>query len=269
MINNTTRRFMSVIIMMIMTFLLIGFSHIYADEELYRYGSFTYRIENNEVVIHEYDPKEKNTLTTIVIPDVIEGMKVVDVDDYAFETYFSGAEKVKKIKCSAYMKNVRMMSFTWLSKLDRIRLGKYTESFDPENNCRGNVTRVAEVIVPKGNRYLKTAKNGGLYSKDGKTLYFVPNLKKGRFTVSSKTETIYKNAFYYSKLKKVKLKKKIKKIQKNAFCAFDVSLHSYEERNWKGVKKICVPSSRYKRFKRMLKRAKTPTDRVKVVAYRK
>ncbi len=188
-----------------------------AENENYKYGDFTYKVENDEITITDYSNEQAKD---IVIPNTIEGKRVVAVEKNAFFLAYSATS----LTCSDYMKNVSMESFVGMYNLKTITLGKYTKKFSAKGdayNCgvSGDPFHITKIILPTGAKYLKLI-DGVLYSKDGKTLYYRPNgIKDTSYTVASGTTTIAPYAFYFNRnLKKVVLSKSVKKIGSGAFA---------------------------------------------------
>ena len=238
----------------------------YAGEEILTYEHFRYTVNNNEITIVDYgydlwENGEENTLETIVIPSHINNMKVTKVSDHIFAPICAnGGYRVKNLICSDYMHNVSMSDYEAFTAqtLDSITLGKYTKTFDNYNmDSEGNTIKLVKISVPSNAKYLKVARNGALYSNDGSILYAVPNEKKGKFVVSSKTKTIYKHAFYESALDTVKLPKGINKLYRSSFKWYGVM--------GKGVLK--VPQKKYKWYRRYFSKNKKATKNISVRTY--
>lgn len=253
-------------IIMVLLLLTIATNNCFADEELRTYGHFRYVVNNNEITIKDYgydylsNPYE-DELLTIRIPSVIDGIHVTRVSkEIFFPLNQEGvAYKIKNIICSDYMSNVCLDDFESLATLtlDSITLGKYTKTVDNYNmDQEGNNLMIKKIIVPKDAVYIKGAKNGAVYSKNGEILYAVPNMKKGRLTVSSKTRTIYKHAFYDSSLDTVKLPESIIKLYRSSFKYYAVF--------GKGVVK--VPKKKKKWYRKYFSKSRY-TKYVKVRGY--
>ena len=237
---------------------------IFAEEELFKYDNYRYRVSGNEVTIVDYgydlSDEELSKIDfsgTIVIPNTIDGMKVVAVEKGAFEPTIGYSYTCKSIRVSDYMTNVDLNSFNALGSLKKITLGKYTKRFLSYGKYRGTIIELSKIAVPKGAEYLKVSGNGAIYSKDGKVLYAVPQKKKGSFAVSAKTKTIYKYAFCLSSLKTIRFPKGVKKIYSSAFKGYDVNSR----------KTLKVPSSKVKKYKKALKASGTGLYRTKIIKY--
>ena len=243
----------------------------YTEGDIHKYENFRYIIKDGKVKIIEADYTDemaKKYNKTVIIPNRINGMKVVDVRKGAFSNGYVGLEAdVSTIKCSDYMSYVHMDSFNdlrdtiWGAK--KIELGKYTKRFDAEYwNNDENLLCLKKIEVPEKAKYLKVTKNGALYSKDGKKLYAVPSKKKGSFKISSKTKTICSNAFFCSHLDMVKIPKSVTKISKRAFAYFDTG--SEEEGKYKVIK---MPRNRMKKFKKIIAPVTHNLNYIKVIGY--
>ena len=183
-------------------------------------SDYEYTVKDNKVTITKYNGYEwDKTIEELIIPNKINGMKVVGVKKGAFNDIF-GAMIIKNVVCSDYMTKVNMKSFAPLF-VDGITLGKYTKSFVQAADYRGEITELKKIKLPKKAKYLKM-KKGGVYSKNGKTLFAVPALKKGTFKIAKGTKKISDYAFYCSRLDKVVVPKSVKKISKTAFKGFGI-----------------------------------------------
>lgn len=184
----------------------------------YKDGDFTYTVENNKITITDYSNKESEKIEDFVIPNTIDGKKVVAVKNGALNDLYS----VTSITCSDYMTNVSMESFRGLESLESVTLGKLTKRFCAKGLRNGGISDpfdIKEIKLPESAKYLKLV-DGALYSKDGKTLYYRPNDMEGTsYTVKSGTTTIAPYAFYASwNLKKIVLSKSVTTIGSAAFA---------------------------------------------------
>ena len=140
------------------------------------YEGFRYSVEDDTVIIRTY--KDKSTVKSLVIPDEIDGMPVVEVANF-------GAFNATSLLSITIGKNVR-------------EIGGWAFT---------NNTSLKEYIVDPGNAYF-TAVDGVLFSKDMKTLIYYP-IKKGvsvdtdgkvtgkaSYTVPAGVDTIRTKAFY-------------------------------------------------------------------------
>ena len=252
-----------VTVIMSCIFLLMT-EHVFAEENLYEYDNYRYRVSGNEVTIvdYGYNLSDEELMKidfsgTIVIPSTIDGMKVVAVEKGAFEPTIGYSYTCKDVRVSDYMTNVDLNSFNALGSLRKITLGRYTKRFLSYGKYRGTILELSKIAVPKGAKYLKVSRNGGLYSKDGKVLYAVPQKKKGSFSVASETKTIYRYAFCLSSLRTIRFPKSIRKIYSSAFKGYDVNCR----------KTLKVPSSKVKKYKNALKASGTGLYRTKIIKY--
>ncbi|OFO73857.1 cell surface protein [Prevotella sp. HMSC077E09] len=85
-----------------------------------------------------------------------------------------------------------------------------------EENANTQLKKVPKYIVDSDNPNFKSDSNGALYSKDGKTLRFVPSsipLENGAYTVNSSVEKITKSCFtLINGLKKINLPPNLKEV---------------------------------------------------------
>ena len=240
----------------------------YTEGDIHEYENFRYIIKDGKVKIIEADYTDemaKKYNKTVIIPNRINGMKVVDVRKGAFSIGYVGLEAdVSTIKCSDYMSYVHMDSFNVFRdyNVKKIILGKFTKRYDAESWYERNPIELKTIKVPKDAKYLKVTKNGALYSKDGKILYAVPSKKKGSFKISSKTKTICSNAFFCSHLDMVKIPKSVTKITEEAFAYFDTG--SEKEGEYKVIK---MPRNRMKKFKKIIAPVTHNLNYIKVIGY--
>ena len=233
------------IVLSVMMLMLLATTVVNAGEVL-EHGKFRYRVIDNKVEICGYEELSKpEVLKTLIIPSKIDGKKVVRVKKAAINYNNVVPDN---IVCSDYMSTVDLMSFGesapgW--KGLAITLGKYTKRFLNYNVYEENTTETRKFKVPKDAKYLKVTKNGGLYSKDGKILYAVPTKKKGKFTISKRTNHIYKHVFWGSCLTWIKIPKGIDTIGKRAF-----NMGGFNGQ----MTTLLVPFNEEKRYKKMFKK---------------
>lgn len=100
------------------------------------------------------------------------------------------------------------------ASLESITLSKNVQNI--AENANTQVKKVPKYIVPSDNPYFKSDDKGALYSKDGKTLRFVPSsipLVNGAYTVNSSVEKITKSCFtLINGLKKINLPPNLKEV---------------------------------------------------------
>ena len=93
------------------------------------------------------------------------------------------------------------------ASLESITIPKSVKNI--EENANTQVKKVPKYIVASDNPYFKSDSKGALYSKDGKTLHFIPSsipLDNGAYTVDSNVEKITKSCFtLIDGLKKINL----------------------------------------------------------------
>ena len=115
-------------------------------------------------------------------------------------------EKITSVKLPETVTDLDVGVFSGAS-LESITLSKNVQNI--AENANTQVKKVPKYIVPSNNPYFKSDDKGALYSKDGKTLRFVPSsipLDNGAYTVNSSVEKITKSCFtLINGLKKINL----------------------------------------------------------------
>ena len=115
-------------------------------------------------------------------------------------------EKITSVKLPETVTDLDVGVFSGAS-LESITLSKNVQNI--AENANTQVKKVPKYIVPSDNPYFKSDDKGALYSKDGKTLRFVPSsipLDNGAYTVNSSVEKITKSCFtLINGLKKINL----------------------------------------------------------------
>ncbi len=145
-----------------------------------------YKIEDGEAIITGVP--NKSTVTSIVIPDEIEGVPVTKIADFA-------AQNLEYVTEFYIGKNVKEIG-TWAL----------------ENN-----QHIAAYTVDEANEYFCSV-DGVIYTKDMKTIVFFPPAKDGDYVIADGVETIRTKAFYKcSKITSITLPNTVKEIQEKAF----------------------------------------------------
>ena len=224
---------------------IAGFHTANAEDESHKYGRFSYTINNDEITLTRYDATDLEKMPRkLVIPSTINGLRVVDVkENWLWCNEFVSSE-TKHLVLSDYMEYADMQKMNYLYNLEDVTLGKYTKTFCQDSVWGDWAMQLKEVFVPEGAIYLKRAKNGGIYSKDGSVLYFAPRSnKKQKFTISAKTKEIIKWAWTLENIRIIKFKGYVGKIHERSIWA------AYTDKRY-----IKVPKRYYKKYKRLLKR---------------
>ena len=226
---------------------------------------FTYKVDDNGVTIIgsridlPYNYFKKNYPDVLTIPNKVNGVKVVAAEPHMFvENPYECPVGSKTIKCSDYMTTVNMDSFSDLFNYGAektIILGKYTRHFN-QFNVTGSYEEsffFNEIKVPKKAAYLKAAKNGAVYTKDGKVLVAYPsNHRRKSLKVSSSTVEIEDYAFCEAKIETITLPKSVKKVSVHAFENF---MPSYYDDFYNGGSSrkavVKVPKSKLKYYKKV------------------
>ncbi len=145
-----------------------------------------YKIENGEATV--VGVPNKSTVTTLTIPDEIDGIPVTKIADFAatnleYVTDFNIGKNVKEIGNWALANNQHITHYT----VDEAN----------ENFC---------------------SVDGVIYTKDMKTVVYFPPAKDGEYMVADTVETIRSKAFYKcTKITKITLPDTVKEIQEKAF----------------------------------------------------
>ncbi len=184
----------SILLLILVAFMASGFTGCV----LKTYEDMRYTVKDNTVIIRTY--KDKSTVTVLEIPDEIDGMPVVKVENFgAFN-----APSLVTIKIGKNVREIGGWAFT-------------------------NNTSLKEYIVNPNNEYF-TAVDGVLFSKDMKTLIYYPIKKDvtadkngkitsyARYNVPAGVETIRTKAFYKcGNLESVTLPASLLSIEERAF----------------------------------------------------
>ena len=145
-----------------------------------------YKIEDGEAIVKGVP--NKSTVTSIVIPDEIEGVPVTKIADFA-------AQNLEYVTEFYIGKNVKEIG-TWAL----------------ENN-----QHIAAYTVDEANEYFCSI-DGVIYTKDMKTIVFFPPAKDGDYKAADGVETIRTKAFYKcAKITSITLPETIKTIEEKAF----------------------------------------------------
>ena len=218
----------------------------------YTYGHFKYRVtENDEIVITNFGHDLDGPWNKLVIPNKIDGKKVVGADkDIFYNPNWIDKDSVSIIVCSDYMRCVDMSSFNEVGELTSIKLGKYTKRFNVLGyNFDGDRLLIGDykIRIASDAKYLKVVK-GALYSKDGSVLYRAPFTTRGHgedyvgYKALKNTKRIAKHAFSATPYRSLKLGRKITKIDRGVI-------------QWSHINKIKVPAKLYKKYMKILGRS--------------
>ena len=223
----------------------------------YTYGHFKYRVtENDEIVITNFGHDLDGPWNKLVIPNKIDGKKVVGADKAIFyNPNWIDKDSVSIIVCSDYMRCVDMSSFEDVDELTKIKLGKYTKKFNVLGYNYGGLICGYSIRISSDAKYLKVVR-GALYSKDGSVLYRAPNTPRGHggdhvgYKALKNTKRIAKYAFSGTTYRSLKLGRKITKIDRGVI-----------QRS--GIDKIKVPAKLYKKYMRILEKSGMTKKRIK------
>lgn len=177
------------IIKSLLSLLLVVFCALTFSNCTKKLENLSYELENGEIKITAY--KDKTTVSEVTIPDEIDGYPVTVIDRFGV----MNAETLKIIVIGKNVREIGDWAFSGNSALEEFKV-------DPENEDF-------------------TAVDGVLYTKDMKTLVYVPAAKEfenGIFTVPDTVETIRTKSFYGCKLiKKIVVSDSVTDIQEKVF----------------------------------------------------
>ena len=258
------------------TFLLIGVTDCNSckvfGSKLLQYDWFNYKVDDNGITIISArtdipeDYYYNNYPKVLTIPNKINGIKVVSAKPHLFKEgeyeYSDHPTGFTTIKCSDYMETVNLESFAEaLYGFDSIEttiiLGKYTRHFNQHNTTApwGNSYYFDTIKVPKNAAYLKAAKNGAVYTKDGKVLVAYPSKHRRKsLKISSNTIEIEDYAFDQAVIDTITFPKSVKKISVHAFEGFGPGYYGNTPTYHDGI--VRVPKSKLKYYKKVFRNTK-------------
>ncbi len=140
-------------------------------------------------------------------------------EDVTFIKYhtFEYCTSLKKIIISNNVKTIEICFTSGCVNLEEIHLGRSVA--DLKSSVFNNIKNLAKITCDKDNPNFASDEYGALYSKDFKTLIFVPiNIKLKSYRVSPKTQIIGPGAFANNNLEEVILNEGIIEIGKEAFA---------------------------------------------------
>ena len=102
------------------------------------------------------------------------------------------------------------------------KLGNSSVSGAFSSSSRSASPILTEITIASGNSVYKSVDNG-IYSADGKTIYYYPAAGTGNYTIDSGTETIDDGAFRSSKLSEVIIPEGVETIGANSFDSSSIT----------------------------------------------
>ena len=181
--------------------------YAYTNGQIVKIGQMNYKVTS--VALHQLAfLNADNTVTGhLEIPGTVPDGKgtIFTVTRVTFVGGYT-CEKITSVKLPETVTHLDVGVFKD-AKLESITLSKSVQHI--EENANTQVKKVPKYIVPSDNPYFKVDAAGALYSKDGKTLRFVPSsapLVGGAYTVDANVEKITKSCFtLIDGLKKINL----------------------------------------------------------------
>lgn len=178
--------------------------------------SYTYLAGEDGTVslIHCYCSGESLTL-----PETIEGYTVTGlgaVDARGQEHFFSISGSVRELVIPDSVRKVRMADMD--SRIEKLHLGAGVEIVPSDSGYLAQFAALSKVTVSSGNSYY-SAKDGVLYSKNGKILYGYPKARSGSsYKIKNGVQKIWSGAFSgCTQLESVTFDKKLREIGERAF----------------------------------------------------
>lgn len=157
------------------------------------YGIYEYEVKGSKVKIVGYDGEkiDKRNIYRLVIPEEIEGKKVVSVEFYLVSELEEEVSRyIEEIVIPRYVKNIDIESIFGLEK----------------------------IIVSEENPYF-SSENGILYNKNKAALVRCPRLKYGKIKIPSGVKTLQRGCFFAcEEVTEIVLPDSIKNIKELAFC---------------------------------------------------
>ena len=163
-----------------------------------------------------YSGEDQDTLEELILPDSVRTIG---------ENAFEGNRKLKNIKLSENLENIPKGAFNGCDALETLYVPASVKEFSlfslPENDkaLGSNASMLKEIIVSDNNaNYCST--DGILFTKDKKTLLFVPrNLAIKKYTVPNGVEHIMDYAFANNRhLEEIEISESVQSIGEYAFA---------------------------------------------------
>ena len=188
--------------------------YAYTNGQIVKIGHMNYKVTS--IALHQlaFLNADSTVVGHLVIPGTVPDGKgtTFTVTRVSFVGGYT-CEKITSVKLPETVTDLDVGVFSGAS-LESITLSKNVKNI--AENANTQVKKVPKYIVPSDNPYFSADSDGALYSKDGKTLCFVPSsvpLVGGAYTVNANVEKITKSCFtLIDGLKKINLPPNLKEV---------------------------------------------------------
>ena len=188
--------------------------YAYTNGQIVKIGHMNYKVTS--IALHQlaFLNADSTVVGHLVIPGTVPDGKgtTFTVTRVSFVGGYT-CEKITSVKLPETVTDLDVGVFSGAS-LESITLSKNVQNI--AENANTQVKKVPKYIVPSDNPYFMADAAGALYSKDGKTLRFVPSsvpLVGGAYTVDANVEKITKSCFtLIDGLKKINLPPNLKEV---------------------------------------------------------
>ena len=188
--------------------------HAYTNGQIVKIGHMNYKVTSVDLHQLAFLNADSTVVGQLVIPDKVPDNKgtIFTVTRVTFVGGYT-CEKITSVKLPDTVTDLDVGIFAGAS-LESIYISKSVQKI--EENANTQLKKVPKYEVANDNPNFKSDSNGALYSKDGKTLRFVPSdipLVNGAYTVASNVEKITKSCFtLIDGLKKIILPPNLKEV---------------------------------------------------------
>ena len=187
--------------------------YAYTNGQIVKINSMNYKVMSSDLHTLAFLNAD-NVVGELVIPGMVPDGKGV-IFKVTRVTFVNGyrCDKITSVRLPDTVTDLDVGVFAGAS-LESIYISKSVKNI--EENANTQLKKVPKYEVADDNPYFKSDSNGALYSKDGKTLRFVPSsipLTSGAYTVNPDVESITKSCFtLIDGLKKITLPPNLKTI---------------------------------------------------------
>ena len=186
-----------------------------------------------------------SVLSKIIIPASVTKIgkeafaNSTNLTSVVFESAVSGAEQNLVIEARAFAGCTKLASLRLPGRLTNVALSKYTLtdgviSTETPDDAFFGCTALTTIEIAANNQYYKVI-NGAIYSKDAKTLYYVPATVSGAFTPATGTQTIAAGAFIGTNVTEVTLPNTVSLVGECAFYNTAITKVTFEDRGFNNV----------------------------------
>lgn len=170
--------------------------YAYTNGQIVKIGHMNYKVTSVDLHQLAFLNADSTVVGHLVIPGTVPDGKgtTFTVTRVSFVGGYT-CEKITSVKLPETVTDLDVGVFSGAS-LESITLSKNVKNI--AENANTQVKKVPKYIVPSDNPYFSADSDGALYSKDGKTLCFVPSsvpLVGGAYTVNANVEKITKSCF--------------------------------------------------------------------------